>query len=103
MSEKKSYGIVDNQEGKWVALRTVPVILKNGKKRVLVNRFLDKGSDTTYINDDVIEQLGLQQTKEPVTVQVANDQQVRFMSATVEIGIESIDGKLDSVIVSRSS
>jgi hypothetical protein len=66
---------VDKHEGKSIALRTVPVILKNGKKRLLVNCFLDEGSDTTYVNEDVVEQLGLQQTKEPVTVQVANAQQ----------------------------
>ena len=32
--------------------------------------------------------------KEPVTVPVANAQQVSFMSATVNIGIETVDGKV---------
>ena len=36
-----------------VALRTVPIILKNGRRRVLVNCLLDEGSDTTYVNEDV--------------------------------------------------
>ena len=40
--------------------------------------------------------------KEPVTVQVANAQQVSFMSATVNIGIKSVDRKVDSVIVART-
>ena len=79
-TEKTTMETVDKHEGKSIALRTVPVILKNGKKRLLVNCFLDEGSDTTYVNEDVVEQLGLQQTKEPVTVQVANAQQVSFMS-----------------------
>ncbi|CAB4002540.1 Hypothetical predicted protein, partial [Paramuricea clavata] len=88
---------------KSVALRTVPIILKNDKKRLLVNCFLDEGSETTYVNEDVIEQLGLREEKERVTVQVANPQQVTFMSATFEIGIESVDGKVNSVIVPKTS
>ena len=39
------------QKAERVALRTVPVILKHGKKRMLVNCFLDEGSDTTYVNE----------------------------------------------------
>ena len=68
-----------------------------------MNCFLNEGSDTAYVNEDVIEQLGLREKKEQVTVQVANAQQVTFMSATGEIGIESVDGKLDSVIVAMTS
>ena len=63
-----------------------------------MNYFLDGGSDTTYVNEDVIEQIGFREEEELVTVLVANGQQVTFMSATVEIGIESVDGKVDSVI-----
>lgn len=57
--DKTTMETVDKHEGKSVALRTVPIILKNDKKRLLVNCFLDEGSDTTYVNEDVIEQLGL--------------------------------------------
>ena len=39
------------QKAERMALRTVPVILKHGKKRMLVNCFLDEGSDTTYVNE----------------------------------------------------
>ena len=42
-----------------VALRTVPIILKNGNRRVTVNCLLDEGSDTTYVNEDVVNELGL--------------------------------------------
>ena len=38
-----------------VALRTVPAILKYGTKKMLVNCFLDEGSNTTYVNEDVVE------------------------------------------------
>ncbi|CAB3988520.1 Hypothetical predicted protein [Paramuricea clavata] len=101
--DKTTMETVDKHEGKSVALRIVPIILKNDKKRLLVNCFLHEGSDTTYVNEDVIEQLGLQEEKEPVTIQFANAQQVTFMSAIVEIGIESVDGKVDSVIVAKTS
>ena len=57
-----------------MALRTLPVILKHGKKRLLVNCFLDVGSETTYVNEGVVEELGAKGEKELITVNVANDQ-----------------------------
>ena len=56
-----------------------------------MNRLLDEGSDTTYVNEDVVNELGLTGEKEPITVKVANDQTIRFMSGTLEIGLESTD------------
>lgn len=64
---------------------------------------MDESSAKAYVNVDVVKELGLQETKEPVTVQVANAQQKTFMSATVEIGIKSTDGKVDSVISAKTS
>ena len=78
-----------------IALRTIPVILKHGKTRLLVNCFLDEGSDTTCANEDVIEALGIRASKEQVTINVANYQKVHLMAATVEVVTESIDGKVD--------
>lgn len=88
---------------KVVALQTVPLILKNGNKRLLVNCFLDEGSDTTYINKDVVEELGVRGRKEPITVNVANDKQVKFMSMTFQVGVESINGKLKRTISAKTS
>ena len=68
-----------------------------------VNCFLDEGSDTTYVNEDVVEELGLEGQKERVTINVANDQKVDLMSATMEIGLESLDGRVDTVIVAKTS
>ena len=82
---------------------TVPVILKHGAKRLQVNCFLDERSDTTYVNEDVVEELGLEGTKEKVAVHVANDQKVDLMSAIMEIGLESLDGQVDAVIVAKTS
>lgn len=42
---------------KVIALQTVTLILKNGNVRLLVKCFLDEGSDTTYINEDLVEEL----------------------------------------------
>ena len=86
-----------------VALRTVPIILKNGRRRVLVNCLLDEGSDTTYVNEDVVEELGLAGEKQKITVKVANDQSIRFPSSTVKIGIESTDGRVDTEITAKTS
>ena len=68
-----------------------------------MNCFLDKGSDTTYINEDVIETLGISTQKEEITINVANDQKVRLMAATLETGLESVDGKVDTLIVVKTS
>ncbi len=88
---------------KKVALRTIPVILKNGTRKVRVNCLLDEGSDTTYINEDVVEELGLTRVKQRIDVKVANDQTISFMSNTFTIGLESTHGRVDTEIVAKTS
>ena len=85
------------------SLRTVPVILKNGNRRVFVNCLFDEGSDTTYVNEDVINEIELTGKKEPITGNVANDQTIHFMSGTFEIGLESTDGRVDTKIIAKTS
>ena len=92
-----------DQDTKKVALHTIPVILKNGSQKVRVNCLLDKGSDTTYINEDVVEELGLTGVKKRIEVKVANDQTISFMSNTFTIGLESTDGRVDTEIVAKTS
>ena len=41
-----------------VAMRAVLAILKYGKKKILVNCFLDEGSNITCVNEDVVEERG---------------------------------------------
>lgn len=94
---------VSEREMESIALRTVPVILKNGVNRLLVNCLMDEGSDTTYVKEDVVEQLGLKGRRERVTVNVANNQQVTFMSTTFQIALESVDGTADTTIVAKTS
>ena len=66
-----------------------------------MNCLLDEGSDTTYVNDDVVEALGLQGSKTKIEVKVANDEIVSFMSSTFQIGLESIDGQVDTEIIAQ--
>ena len=102
-NKSSTYDTVKEHEQRRIALRTVPVIVKHGAKRLQVNCFLDEGSDTTYVNEDVVEELDLEGRKEKVTINVANDQKVDIMSATIEIGLESLDGRVDTVIVAKTS
>ena len=64
---------------------------------------MDVGSNTTYVNEDVVEELGVKGDKELITVNVANDQQVSFPSMSFTIGVESVDGYVDAKIVAQSS
>ena len=72
-NESSTYETVKEHEQRRIALRTVPVILKHGAKRLQVNCFLDEGSDMTYFNEDVVEELGMEGPKEKVTINVTND------------------------------
>ena len=71
--------------------------------KLIVNCFLDEGSDTSFVNEDVVEELGSDGRKEKVITNVANGQKVNLMSATMEIGLESLDGRVDTVIVAKTS
>ena len=69
----------------------------------MVYCLLDEGSDTTYVNEDVVSELGLTGEKEPITIKVANGQTLRFMSSSFEIGLESTDGRVDTKKTAKTS
>ena len=73
----------------FLALRTVPVILKNGDRSLKVNALLDDASTKTYVNSDVAAQLGLQGKTERVTVNVLNGQVETFETRPVNVELES--------------
>jgi len=52
------------EPAKYLALHTVPVVVKNGEQRMIVNALLDDGSTKTYINGDVAAELGLEAPNE---------------------------------------
>lgn len=76
-----------------IALRTVPLYLINGTKKKMVNALLDDASTKTYLNADVAAELGLEGSKEDLTVNVLNDNQETFPSSLVEFRISSLNGK----------
>ena len=51
-----------------MALQTVPVKLRNGNREITVNALLNNGSTKSYINSDLVAELGLDGPVEIVTV-----------------------------------
>ena len=64
----------------FIALRTVPVVLKSGNRRLVVNAVLDDASSQTYINEDVASELGMT----TVSVNVVNNRTESFHTVSVE-------------------
>ncbi|XP_064644712.1 uncharacterized protein LOC135498385 [Lineus longissimus] len=93
----------NKEESEYIALRTVPVILKNGEKRLKVNVLLDDGSTTTYINTEVAEELGLKGEVMKTTVGVLNGRIESFETTPVEVGLESLDKRMDMKIIARTT
>ena len=75
----------------FVALRTVPVYLTNGRKQVKVNGLLDEGSSRTYLNSDVAAELGLEGRPQELAMKVLNDNQEKLDSSVVEFTINSLE------------
>ena len=78
----------------YVGLRTVPVTVKNGDRRLTVNALLDDASTKTYINADVAAELDLKGKTEQVTVNVLNGQVETFETKPVKFELESLDGNV---------
>ena len=64
---------------------------------------MHESSGTSYVNDDVIEEMGLNGTKEKVITNVANGQTASLMLATMEVGLDSLDGQVETIIVAKTS
>ena len=82
----------DVTSAEFIALRTVPVVLKNGNRSLKVNALLDDASTKTYVNADVAAELGLQGQIEKVKVNVLNGQVETFETTPVDIEMESVTG-----------
>ena len=81
----------NNSQSGYVALRTVPVILRNGNRSLKVNALLDEASTKTYLNTDVATQLGLNGRTEDVKVNVLNGQVETFETKSVSVELQSVD------------
>jgi hypothetical protein len=62
--------VTEPNDKKLISMRTVPVIVKKGNRRIKVNALLEDCSTTTYINANVAVELGLQGKIDTTTVQV---------------------------------
>ena len=62
------------EPGKYLALRTVHVVVKSGEQRMIVNALLDDRSIKTYINGDVAAELGLEGSTQWITVKSKRQQ-----------------------------
>ena len=75
-----------------IALRTIPVFVRNGHRKLMVNALLDDASTKTYLNTDVASELGLKGKLQRINVNVLNSQVETFETSPVELLIESLDG-----------
>jgi len=82
----------ENKSG-MIALRTIPVYLSNGSRKIKVNALLDDASTKSYINSDVAAELGLKGQLRRVKVNVLNGQIETFETTPVVCNIESLDGR----------
>ena len=77
-----------------MALRTIPVILSNGRNKLVVNALLDDGSTKSYVNSDVAFQLGSHGSVQRIQVGVLNGKLETLDVMPVELIVESLDGKV---------
>ena len=86
--------VKDDYQPDFIALRTVPIMVKSGTESIKVNALLDDGSAKTYINSDVAAELGLHGKTECVTVNVLNGQIKTFNTRPIEVLLESLCGNV---------
>ncbi len=85
-----------------IALRTVPVILSNGRKRLRVNALLDDASTSTFVSTSVAAELGLQGLVEKSSVGVLNGQVATIKTTTVEFDLENVTKTLQMSIAAKA-
>ena len=81
-------------ERNFLSLRTVPVILNNGRRSIKVNALLDDASTTSYISKKVANELGLVGKTETTLVGTIGGNIKEMESSQVEMTIQSVDKKL---------
>ena len=97
-SQQTSITTTDDYRPDYIALRIIPVILRNGDRSLRVNALLDGGGTKSYINADVAAELGLQGKTEKVMVNVLNGQVETFESKPVEFQLKSINGSVNMTV-----
>ena len=81
-----------------ISLRTVPIIVENGSKSLVINASLDDGSTQTYLNADIAAKLGLHGEIRKSQVNVRNGTVATFQEAPVEFTLRSMNRQVNAVI-----
>ena len=67
-------------------------------QKIKVNAFLDDGSDSTYVRDDVVTALGLDAEERNLRLSTVTESCVPLKSKKVTLTIKSIDGETQSTV-----
>ena len=86
-----------------MALRMVPVKLKNGNKELVVNALLNGASTSSYIDYDVAAELGLQGLLERVSISTMNGNVKTCQTMPVACELLSCDGTLKHYILAYTT
>ena len=87
----------------YIALQTVPIILRNGDSSLKVSALLDEACTKTYLNTDVAAELGLHVRTEEVRVNVLNGQIETFKTQPVSFELLSVDQKGDMSVTAYTA
>ena len=82
-----------SEQTHFVGLHTVPVVLKKGSRKLVLNALLDDASTKSYINEDVAAELCSGQSLPNLTVNVLNGKEGSFQTMPVEFGMQSVDSR----------
>ena len=93
-----SFMATEKQKMGCISLRTVPIIVENGSKSLIINALLDGGCTQTYLNADIAEKLGLHGEMRKSQVNAINGTVVTFETASTEFTLRSMNGQVNTVI-----
>ena len=86
-----------------LSLRTVPVFLENGERRIKVNALLDDASTKTYVNTDVAHELGVSGEPKTVAVGVLGGMQSFVSGESVKMTLTNINRTLKYEIAAQTT
>ena len=82
--QNTSFMATEYEKLQCILLQTVPIIVENGSKSLIINALLDDGSKQTYLNADIAAKLSLHGEIRKSEVSVINGTVATFETAPVE-------------------
>ena len=86
-----------------VSLRTIPVIVRHGNKKLSLIAMLDEGSMETYIDEAAASQLNLKGEERDMSVSGHGGMRRSFKSREVKFQLESLEGRFSKEIRAQTS